>query len=109
MQETAHHLVCMPKTSSTTEAGTFLTDKNIRGLKQMFSDEETYVEYMKTLWVLRELAEKNMTYPDRPSIVYDLNSPYFRIAKLTNELIGSLLQDGFRFSINRHGVYCEKR
>jgi hypothetical protein len=84
---------------------TFLTSENILHLQRMFNDETSYIEYMETLWVLRELAEKAMTIPSTKEILYDLSNPYYKIAKLTNELIGALLNNGISFRVDNGQVY----
>lgn len=88
----------LPKTQPQ-EITTYLTEKNIVLLKQMFSDEAKYIEYMETLWALRDLAGKSCETQNEKCLEYDVNSPYFRIVKLTNELIGALIQDGIYFRV----------
>ena len=84
---------------------TYLTADNIEALKSIFPDEATYIEHVKTLWVLRELAEKACEIPNKKGLEYDINSPYFRIVKLTNDLIGALLQNNIHFGFSGNEVY----
>lgn len=92
----------------TQERKTFLTDRNVEALKSTFPDEATYVEHMKTLWALRGLAEKACEKQTSKGVSYDTNSPYFRIVKLTNDLIGALLQNSIHFGCSGKEVYCWK-
>jgi hypothetical protein len=88
---------------------TYLTADNIEMLKRIFPDEVTYIEHVETLWVLRELAEKACEIPNRKGLEYDINSPYFRIVKLTNDLIGALLQNDIHFGFRSNEVYHWKK
>lgn len=88
---------------------TFLTENNIFILKRMFPDEATYIEHMKTLWVLREAAGKCITIQTPQGETYDTSHPYFKILKLTNEFIGALLQSGISFRIENGKVYHFKK
>ncbi|MDD3040198.1 hypothetical protein [Bacteroides sp.] len=90
-------LVEMPGTQEST---TYLNADSIEALKHIFPDEATYIEHVKTLWVLRDLAEKACELPNRKGLEYDINSPYFRIVRLTNDLIGAILQDGHHFTFD---------
>lgn len=74
---------------STQPANTYLKDRQIELLKSMFCDEDKYRYYMKTLWILRELAEKACM--DGPSL--NTSNPNFPLLETINELIGSLLPD----------------
>lgn len=71
----------------------------------MFPDEATYIEHMETLWALRGLAEKACEKPNVKGQKYDMSSPYFRIVRLTNDLIGALLQNGIHFGFSGNEVY----
>lgn len=84
---------------------TYLTADNIEALKSIFLDETTYIEHVETLWVLRGLAEKACEIPNKKGLEYDMNSPYFRIVKLTNDLIGALLQNNIHFGFSGNEVY----
>ena len=88
-----------------TEKTTYLTVDNIEALKSIFPDEATYTEHVETLWVLRELAEKASEIPNKKGLEYDMDSPYFRIVKLTNDLIGALLQNNIHFGFSGNEVY----
>lgn len=66
---------------------TYLSDKQMKMLQSMFCNEEKYRYYMKTLWILRDLAEKACT--DKGSI--NVENPNFPILKTINEFIGCLL------------------
>lgn len=90
------------------EQETFLTERNIALLKRMFSNETKYIEYMETLWVLRDLALKAIEVPTEQGTRDDENHPYFRIAMLTNELIGSLLRGDINFDFGGVSVWHYK-
>lgn len=76
--------------------GTYLSDPQIERLKCMFSDEEKYKYYTKTIWLLRELSEKSCIIQNKKSISYDRNSQHFPILETMNELMACLLpEDGF--------------
>jgi hypothetical protein len=79
---------------------TFLTEQNIRFLKQMFKDESEYLEYMKTLWVLRDLTRGTIEIDTDKGLSVNTQHPNYRILKLTNELIGCLLREGYFFDRN---------
>lgn len=61
----------------------------------MFNSESAYIEYMKSLWVFRELAMDACQTPDGD---FNTSIPQFRLLTLTNELIGALLNDEDHFS-----------
>lgn len=92
----------------TQKGKTFLTADNIIKLKRIFPDEATYIEYMETLWVLRKLAEKACERPNQEGVRFNVNSPYFRIVRLSNNLIGALLQSGIHFGFTGMEVYHRK-
>jgi len=79
---------------------TYLSESNILLLKRMFKDEATYVEYMKTLWTLRGLTCEKIEVGG----FTNTKDPLFKIAKLTNELINSLLNFDAENVINFHYV-----
>ena len=81
-------------------SSTYLSEGNILRLKRMFKDEATYVEYMKTLWTLRGLTCEKIEVGG----VTNTKDPLFRIAKLTNDLISSLLNFDAENVINFHYV-----
>lgn len=84
---------------------TYLTEDTIRGLKSIFATERDYIEHMETLWVLRELSSKAIEYQnEHGEFCLNTQSPHYRIYKLTNDLIGVLLQDGINFIPNGYGV-----
>lgn len=77
------------------EPKTYLTEDTIKGLKAIFATEGDYIAHMETLWVLRELSMKTTEYQnENGETCYNTQSPHFKIYKLTNDLIGALLQDG---------------
>ncbi len=82
------------------EKATYLDANSIEALKNIFPDEATYIEHVKTLWALRELAEKACELPNTKGLEYDTNSPYFRIVRLTNDIIGAILQGDHHFAFD---------
>jgi hypothetical protein len=76
-----------------TDEETYLTEHNILLLKQMFKDKAAYCEYMKTLWVLRDLAVGKIEIEVQGVTHLDMKNPISKIFILTNKLIGALLQD----------------
>lgn len=76
----------------------FLNDENIQLLNQMFGDEKSYIEHMRTLHVLRKLIHESIQNKKQLSIEVSPDHPEFRIFKLTNELIDSLFQKGYHFN-----------
>lgn len=93
------------KPAPETTGATFLTETNIFYLKCMFKDETTYIKHMETLWTLRALTVKACEIPSgRGGVVYDKENPLFRIAELTNELIGALMNDRICFSFDGEKV-----
>ena len=87
------------------EPKTYLTEDTIRGLKSIFATEGDYIEHMETLWVLRELSSKAIEFQnEHGETCINAQSPHYRIYKLTNDLIGVLLQDGINFISNGYGV-----
>lgn len=83
----------LQESKNTETKKTFLTENSIDQLKSLFKDEQSYVEHMKTLNVIRSL------YIESLGGIFNLNmdSPMFRLLKFTNDLTGCLLQDGYYF------------
>lgn len=80
---------------------TYLTEKNVFFLKRMFKDETTYIKHMETLWSLRGLTLKACEVPSgKGGVVYDKENPLFKIAELTNEFIGALMNDSISFNFD---------
>jgi hypothetical protein len=75
------------------EMETFLTDENIQYLKKMFSNEENFIDRMKVITQLREIARKFCVRDTSSGEVYDQSSPFFGIWILANELIVALNND----------------
>lgn len=82
------------------KSDTYLTEKNILFLKRMFSDEEAYRYYMKTLWLLRRLAGEACQVETPAGLIHDTKSDLWPILKTINELIGCLHQNDTHFDIN---------
>ncbi|MEI8087358.1 MAG: hypothetical protein WCG93_14205 [Paludibacter sp.] len=74
---------------------TILIEQNINFLKRMFKNEAAYLEYMKTLCVLRKATYK--TLEDIGQDEQKMEHPKYQIYKLTNDLIGALLQNEYSF------------
>lgn len=72
---------------------TFLTEESINNLKRLFEDEQSWIEHMKTLNVMRSLYLESIGGHDN----LNMESPMFRLLKLTNKLIGCLLQGNYYF------------
>lgn len=72
-------------TSNLEKNDSFLTETDVIRLKHMFHNKDAYMEYLETLWALRKSAANICNG--------NANSPYYRIVKLTNELIGAILHD----------------
>jgi hypothetical protein len=92
-----------------TDEGTYLTEDNVLLLKQMFKDETTYCEYMKTLWALRYTVTEKLDMHIPHCTVYNKKSSLFKIFVLTNELIGALSQNDWIFSMCNDEVKYWKR
>jgi hypothetical protein len=76
---------------------TILIEQNINFLKRMFENEAAYLEYMKTLCVLRKAANETLENVERDQ---QMDHPNYQIYKLTNELIGALWQNEYSFDSN---------
>lgn len=83
----------LQESKSTESKKTFLTEDSINGLKRMFEDEQSWVEHMKTLNVMRLLYREQIGGHDN----LNMDSPMFRLLKFTNNLIGCLLQGDYYF------------
>lgn len=93
------------KNAETTK--TFLTENSINQLKSLFKDEQSWVEHMKTLNVMRSLYLESVGGYDNLNI----ESPTFRLLQLTNNLIGCLLRDNYYFdnfgNVKKNGYIVE--
>lgn len=78
-----------PSEGCSDNSQTYLSEKNIKMIKDMFCDKENYDYYMNILRTMRQLAE-NACDTGVSGINYDTSSPYFHVAKTMNELIGCL-------------------
>lgn len=89
------------KVSTKQESDTYLTEQNIKRIKSMFKDKQSYQYYMRVLWLLRELTEAKCQKKDEAGQLYvDIQNSAFPILETTNELIGCFLQDGENLAIN---------
>ena len=70
------------------DTGTFLTDSNIKSLKRLFGDIQSYSYHVGNLWVIRGMLYKNV----EPSGIMK-GHPLFPYLETVNEIIGSLLGD----------------
>lgn len=61
---------------------TFLTEKEITAIKQMFKTKADYINYVEALWMVRDLTIRN-----EPPI----GSPQYKVFKMANDFIGTLL------------------
>ena len=79
----------MPVKQTTGEKGqTYLTEDNITSIKEVFRNKESYNFYMRTLWVLREIAEKSCMVDTCRGMDINEEDPAYPIWKTMNELIG---------------------
>ncbi|WP_106831144.1 hypothetical protein [Parabacteroides pacaensis] len=89
-------LILPVKSSTGKDEQTYLTEDNVMALKTVFKNKETYNFYMRTLWVLRELAGKSCMVNTHRGIDLNEEDPAFPIWKTMNELIGCLLRGSSR-------------
>lgn len=72
------------------ENNTVLTDENIENLKRVFKDDATFVKYMKVLYATRRMSERACKNGNIHNDTVNVDSPYFALFQLTNDLIGAL-------------------
>jgi hypothetical protein len=81
---------------------TVLTDSMLCKLKSMFKNEQSYMYYITTLWNLRELSIKAADpYGDKA----DSENPIMKIVKLSNDLLGCLLEGDVDFKKDENGAH----
>ncbi len=83
---------------------TYLTNKQIERLAEVFADEEQFTEHLKTLWALRRTIciKLETECPD----TYE-SHPLYKIFDLTNKLINAI--DDGTVSIINGEVQVDKR
>jgi hypothetical protein len=79
-------------TSSNETASTFLEERNVIMLLQMFDTPQNSARHIRCLWVLRELVEGKIGNVPNPS-----EHELFPLLHTINELIGCLTPDGVHF------------
>ena len=82
---------------------TYLSNKQIERLANIFADEKRYTEHLATLWALRESLSIKMGYP----YVENTTHPLFNLFDLTNELIGAI--DNGTISISNGQIRLDRK
>jgi len=85
---------------------TFLTPPMLCKLKKMFNNEQSYMDYLTTLWNLREQAIKAVELYEE---TFNHENPLMKIVKLSNDLLGCLLEGDVDFKKDKNGAYIPVR
>jgi hypothetical protein len=78
--------------TSSHETGTFLENRNIQHLMQLFNTPQNYARHVGCLWVLRDLVEKAIGNTANPT-----GHKLFPLFDTVNQLIGCLLRFDVHF------------